>query len=876
MQTAATKKQHFISSWFNDLPIAKKMTYGFGSIVGLILILVATNIISSMRLESVRTVLNDHLLPVELSEIKLKNEANRYFSASKSFSITGDNEFKQQQLDAWENITKLLNGIEQNLDYLDDETGALFYKLKKSLFEKNNAVNSTNLSFDLIDPTELKQFIINRNNELKTIFLIIDKIHNSVEDDIVQLQNKIGAQILLVEIITLVLAFISIVLAFLIGRFVSSNIIASTKNIKKAIDNVALGNLNFNVEVHSKDEFGDLLRSLNSMRIDLQKIIEQDVQQLVDSAKVGDLSKRVEVGGKSGAFAILCTSVNELVDINSQVINETAVVFSALAKGDLSAKINFDYQGDFSKIKRDANSTIDTLHQIIEQDVQDVINHAVLGDFSKRVATDDKTGFFLDLSQSINQFVDSNQALITDFNRMFSSVSEGVLTQTINNDYQGELASLKDNANNTVAKLKSVVEEIELVVTAARSGDLHQRVDVFDKSGFYKSLSDGINHLSETSASIILDASTVMGSVAKGDLTQVIKSEYQGAFAELKNNINTTINYLKNTLVEFNTSSEMVNSGASELSIGVDDLSTRTENQAASLEQTAASMEEMTSSVQQSAKNSKEASELTEIAQACAINGGQAVENAIIAMKGINQASKKIADIIGVIDEIAFQTNLLALNAAVEAARAGEQGRGFAVVAGEVRTLAQRSAGAAKEIKDLINDSVKQVDNGSQLVNDSGEALKEIIESVKSVNTVITGLSTASEHQYVGIQQVNSAVLNMDQMTQQNAALVEQSSAACAGLSEQANTLNQLLSFFNTGIKEPAVNQQTKPRVSPSAKHEVRSSTVNTTKKIISDPNVKSKASVSNESKVEDDSKKLLKPSLDVDDVDMDGDWEEF
>ncbi len=217
-------------------------------------------------------------------------------------------------------------------------------------------------------------------------------------------------------------------------------------------------------------------------------------------------------------------------------------------------------------------------------------------------------------------------------------------------------------------------------------------------------------------------------------------------------------------------------------------------------------MEEMTSAVKQTSENSVHANELAASAKQKAETGGQVVSKAVVAMDEINDASKKIADIIGVIDEIAFQTNLLALNAAVEAARAGEQGRGFAVVAGEVRNLAQRSAGAAREIKDLIRDSVDKVEAGTSLVNESGKTLGEIIDSVDRVSVMIKEISTAAREQSSGIEQVNSAVAQMDEMTQQNAALVEEASAAGEAMAEQAQSMMQMMEFFSLSEGHRSMN----------------------------------------------------------------------
>ena len=296
----------------------------------------------------------------------------------------------------------------------------------------------------------------------------------------------------------------------------------------------------------------------------------------------------------------------------------------------------------------------------------------------------------------------------------------------------------------------------------------------------------------------LVEAARVITALSAGDLTQCMDGAYEGGLATLQVELNASMGNLLSTVQQIRSASSSITSAAGEISQGNTDLSQRTEEQASSLEETAASIEELTSTVKQNADNAREASQLAVSAREQASKGGTVVQNAVVAMGAINESSKKIADIIGVIDEIAFQTNLLALNAAVEAARAGEQGRGFAVVASEVRNLAQRSAGAAKEIKTLINDSVRKVDEGSKLVNASGTTLNEIVASVKRVADIIAEIAAASAEQSSGIDQVNKAVGQMDQVTQQNAALVEEAAAAAESLDDQARGLLDAMSFFVT------------------------------------------------------------------------------
>jgi methyl-accepting chemotaxis protein len=350
----------------------------------------------------------------------------------------------------------------------------------------------------------------------------------------------------------------------------------------------------------------------------------------------------------------------------------------------------------------------------------------------------------------------------------------------------------------------AVEAEVGSIVQAAADGDFSRRIAVEGKEGFFRLLAGSINQLLETSGSGLNEVARVLTALSEGDLTRQMTGDFKGTFGQLKDDANSTIAQLTQIVGQIKQASDLIGTAAGEIAVGNNDLSARTEQQAASLEETASSMEQLTSTVKQNAENARQANQLAIGAGDVASRGGQVVSQVVTTMAAINDSSKKIVDIISVIDGIAFQTNILALNAAVEAARAGEQGRGFAVVAAEVRSLAQRSAGAAKEIKTLIGDSVEKVGNGSMLVEQAGKTMQEIVVSVKRVTDIMAEISAASQEQSQGIEQVSQTITQMDEVTQQNAALVEEATASARSLEEQAGSLAQSVSRFNLGASAAA------------------------------------------------------------------------
>ena len=354
------------------------------------------------------------------------------------------------------------------------------------------------------------------------------------------------------------------------------------------------------------------------------------------------------------------------------------------------------------------------------------------------------------------------------------------------------------NAQEAALRSKSadLQSSIGSVVSAAVAGDFSQRITKDYDNADLNRFADGVNQLVQSVDTGIAETRRVLSALAEGDLTQSMNGSFQGAFAELQNNVNTTIGNLCSALGDVRTAVDAINSGAGEMRNASGDLSKRTEQQAASLEETSSALEEITVAVKTSTERAVESSRAVDEARRSTEESSAVVNDAVLAMGRIEQASSEIGQIINVIDEIAFQTNLLALNAGVEAARAGEAGKGFAVVAQEVRELAQRSANAAKDIKGLILRSGEEVNSGVKLVTATGQALRQIEEHVTKVNGYVHSIAVAAKEQSTGLAEVSVAVNQMDQTTQQNAAMVEESTAAIAKLAEEAQNLALLVTRF--------------------------------------------------------------------------------
>jgi methyl-accepting chemotaxis protein len=473
-----------------------------------------------------------------------------------------------------------------------------------------------------------------------------------------------------------------------------------------------------------------------------------------------------------------------------------AEAVSKIAQGDLAFNLALQ-AGDNSSLLFSLNKMQGTLRDLVSEIKAIVEAAAIRGDFSVKMSVDGKTGFIKELSELLNDLSVVSETGLNDITRVASALAAGDLSQKITQDYPGTFGQAKNGVNHTVDSLNALVEEIHNIVeTAATQGDFSVKLSLNNKRGYSKTLSELLNQLSTVTDAGLRDVMRVSQALANADLTQRISQSYPGLFGQTKDSVNLTVDNLKSLVNSVKNAATLIDSASKEIATGNTDLSQRTEQQASSLEETAASMEQLTTTVKQNADNARQANQLALSANDVAAKGGAVVQKVVETMSEINDSSRKIVDIISVIESISFQTNILALNAAVEAARAGEQGRGFAVVATEVRNLAQRSAAAAKEIKGLIDNSVEKVEGGSKQVAEAGATMEEIVSAVKRVNDIIAEIANASNEQSEGINQVSQAISQMDQVTQQNAALVEEAAASAESLQDEASELIQSVSVF--------------------------------------------------------------------------------
>ena len=491
-----------------------------------------------------------------------------------------------------------------------------------------------------------------------------------------------------------------------------------------------------------------------------ESIGQKEVFRLVEAATNGNLAERVNIDRLPNGFVReIGIGVNKTLDALINPLNTAAQYVEDIANGKIPEKITTEYHGDFNQLKNNLNQCIDSLGSLIHEMNQMSKMHDA-GDIDFEINASQFQGSYHAMAAGINKMVAGHIELNKKAMQCIDQFGNGDFGAPLEK-FPGKKAFINDYIEKFRENLKSLNDDATMLAESARQGLISVRANSGKHGGDFRKIIEGVNNTLDL---IVEPIAAVTGAV------------------------------------------DAITTAAGEISSGNSDLSSRTERQASSLEETASSINELAKTVKLNADNATQANAMAVEASKIAAKGGNAVTEVIKTMSAINESAKKIEEIISVIDGIAFQTNILALNAAVEAARAGEQGRGFAVVAGEVRNLAQRSATAAKEIKDLISDSVKKTTDGSKLVEGAGETMSDIVSSVQRVTDIIGEISASSIEQSAGINQINTAISHMESTTQQNAALVEQAAAAAESLVDQANQLTQSVSLFKMDGKQGSRN----------------------------------------------------------------------
>ncbi len=475
-------------------------------------------------------------------------------------------------------------------------------------------------------------------------------------------------------------------------------------------------------------------------------------------------------------------------------VGRALAVLKGVSNGDLHVHVGHRGRDEVGQMLQAMDEMQARLRRVIDAQ-REMGRHHAAGTVSYRIPAHEFAGEFATMVESTNTLVADHIQLKMRVVELAQAYAAGDLSQEME-ALPGEKAVVTVAINGVRDSLRAINNEIKHLAQAAAAGDFSVRGDQAAFQFDFALMVGDLNSMMEVNDRNLGKLSALLRAIAQGDLTARMHGEFHGVFAHMRDDANATVSQLTRIVGRIQESTSSINLAAGEIAQGNSDLSRRTEQQAANLEETAASMEELTSTVRQNAEHARQANQLAIGAASVASQGGAVVSQVVDTMSGIEVSSKKIAEIISVIDGIAFQTNILALNAAVEAARAGEQGRGFAVVASEVRTLAQRSANAAKEIKHLIDDSVGKVAEGSSLVHKAGATMGEIVASVQRVTDIMTEISAASQEQSAGIEQVNQTITQMDETTQQNAALVEEATASARALEEQAGELREAVAQF--------------------------------------------------------------------------------
>ncbi|NOU40189.1 MAG: methyl-accepting chemotaxis protein [Methylotenera sp.] len=638
-------------------------------------------------------------------------------------------------------------------------------------------------------------------------------------------------------IISLLVLFALVVLGVMITRNLRKQLGGEPDEVAKIANDIANGDLNSAIKIENGDTTS-LMASMRDMQQTLKAVIDEQTNMSAEN-KAGNIGAVINTAKFRGSYKTMAENVNEMASNQAVVMRKVTACIAEFSKGNFDAPLErFPGQRAF------INEGIELLRSNVKTfiaDMQTMSEQHDLGEIDATIDAAKFSGAYAQMAHGVNTMVGAHVQEKEEVTQLMRALGDGDFDVQIH-QYPGKKAEINKNLDRLKGKLKGAVDSVKWVTNEHAQGNIDMSLHAHLFKGGFSELISAVNTIVAGQQELTEKALTCVKAFGEGDFDAPLEKfpgkkafvneaieqvrtnlkalnedaelladaardgrvsvradadRHQGDYRKIVDGMNEMLEMIVKPIVIVKQSAEAINTAAKEIAQGNADLSRRTEDQAANLEKTASSMDQLSSTVKQNADNAKQANQLAIAASGVAVKGGVAVSDVVSTMADINASAKKIEDIISVIDGIAFQTNILALNAAVEAARAGEQGRGFAVVAGEVRNLAQRSAGAAKEIKELIHDSAIKTAEGTKQVEAAGETMQEIVSSVKRVSDIIGEIAAASTEQSAGIAQINDAIIKMDDVTQQNTALVEEAAAAAESMMDQAEELMNAVSVFS-------------------------------------------------------------------------------